>query len=66
MEHMEKQQGSQDYSYDVDDSGFTRGESMSMSEALARSSGTDLDVLKALNREGENSTLGALFEYETA
>ncbi len=62
---MERQRD-RELNYDVGEAGFTRGESMSMGEALARSSGTDLDVLQALNREGENSPLGALFEYETA
>jgi hypothetical protein len=37
-----------------------------MSEALARSRGDDMAVLESLNREGESSQLGALFEYETA
>lgn len=63
MEQMAKQD---DRTYEVDDSGFSRGESMSMSQALARSGGTDLDVLQSLNREAESSPLGALFEYETA
>lgn len=63
MEQMEKQQ---DQTYEVDETGFTRGESMSMTEALARTKGSDQDVLNALNREAANSPLGALFEYETA
>lgn len=64
MEQMEKQS---DRSYEVsDDSGFTRGESMSMTEALARANGSDIDVLNALNNEAKSSPLGALFEYETA
>lgn len=63
MEQMEKQN---DRNYSVDDSGFTQGQSMSMAEALAKSKGTDMDVLQTLNREAEASPLGALFEYETA
>lgn len=63
MEQMEKQN---DQNYAVDDSGFTRGDTMSMTEALARTRGSELDVLQALNREAESSPLGALFEYETA
>lgn len=68
MEHMEKQQ-SNDVSYDVDETGFTRGETMSMSEAVARSGGDkdkDMAVLESLNRDSVNSQLGNLFEYETA
>lgn len=61
---MEKQNEDRDYS--VDDSGFTRGQTMSMSEAVAKSSGDDMAVLDSLNRDSHNSALGALFEYETA
>lgn len=52
--------------YNGDDT-FTPGQSMSMSEALARSKGGDGDmaVLQSLNRDSENSALGSLFEYET-
>lgn len=50
----------------TNDSGFTPGQSMSMSEALARSSGDDMAVLDSLSRDGKNSGLGDLFEYETA
>lgn len=68
MEQMEKQQ-SGDVDYDVDETGFTRGETMSMSEAVARSGGEkdkDMAVLDSLNRDSVNSQLGNLFEYETA
>lgn len=39
---------------------------MSMKEALARTSGNDTDVLKALNSDHANSQFGPLFEYSTA
>ena len=69
MEQMEKQQAD-DVSYDVDETGgFTRGQTMSMSEAVARTGGDkdkDLAVLDSLNRDSVNSQLGNLFEYETA
>jgi len=45
---------------------FRPGEKMSMKEALARSSGNDTDVLKALNSDHANSQFGPLFEYSTA
>lgn len=44
---------------------FRAGESMSMGEALARAKGNDMAVLDSLNRDSQNSALGALFEYET-
>jgi hypothetical protein len=49
----------------TEDSQFAPGQSMSMSEALARSKGDEVAVLNSLNRESKNSALGALFEYET-
>lgn len=69
MEQMEKHQAD-DVSYAVEDTGgFTRGQTMSMSEAVARTSGDksqDMAVLDSLNRDSVNSQLGNLFEYETA
>lgn len=58
--------GYADYS---DTSGdFAPGQSMSMSEALSRSTGSSPDIaaMETLNREGMRSNMGALFEYETA
>lgn len=64
MEQMEKQQSGQT-EYDSD---FAQGETISMREAVARTSGGDKDmaVLDQLNRDSQNSQLGSLFEYETA
>lgn len=45
--------------------GFEPGQSMSMSEALARSKGDDLAVMESLNKDSMNAGLGSLFEYET-
>lgn len=52
---------------DDPDGRFEAGQSMSMSEALARSKGsnTDMSVLESLNRDSQNSPFGSLFEYET-
>lgn len=44
---------------------FAPGQSMSMSEALARSKGDDMAVMQSLNRDSKNAGLGDLFEYET-
>lgn len=49
-----------------DDSSFTPGQTMSMSEALARSQGDEMAVLESLSRDGASAGLGDLFEYETA
>lgn len=66
MEQMEKQNEAENRDYDVNDQGFTRGQTMSMSEAVAKTSGNEMAVLDSLNRDSQNSALGALFEYETA
>lgn len=44
---------------------FAPGETMSMSEALARSKGDDMAVLNSLSNDSRNAGLGDLFEYET-
>jgi hypothetical protein len=50
----------------TNDSGFTPGQTMSMSEALARSKGDEMAVLESLSRDSQSAGLGDLFEYETA
>jgi hypothetical protein len=45
---------------------FQPGQSMSMSQALARTSGDSASALDSLNRDSNNAGLGDLFEYATA
>lgn len=44
---------------------FEPGQTMSMSEAVARSKGDDIAVLNSLSNDSRNAGLGDLFEYET-
>ncbi len=61
-----EQHETQENRYSDDDSGFTPGQTMSMSEALSKTpNDADMAVLSSLNRDSHNSALGALFEYET-
>ncbi len=58
--------GSGEVTYTADEDGFEPGQTMSMSEALARSKGDEMSILDSLSRDSNNAGLGDLFEYETA
>jgi hypothetical protein len=58
--------GSGEVTYTADEDGFAPGQTMSMSEALARSQGNEMAVLDSLSKDSNNAGLGDLFEYETA
>lgn len=57
---------SRTYSYDSEpDERFQPGQTMTMNEALARSTGDEDAALHAMNQVHSNSQFGALFDYET-